>query len=272
MMDKTKVNLGTVQETLLITLWARAVEASQDDPIVKDTKSAEIVNQIDCDFSKLAKAKASQVGICLRGLALDLWVTSFLEEYPTGIVVEIGAGLNTRFERVDNGKVRWFDLDLPDSMEVRRRFFDETDRRKFIAASVLDSSWVNLVKPTVETPVLFVAEGVLMYLTEAQVKQVFALLIEHFPGSLFAFDSMSPFMVKNQKQHDVMKYYSAKFKWGIQDIQTIEQWNPEYKVLEIKRFQDLPSKYVRRMGAINNFIFRIPPFKNMYRLSLAKLG
>lgn len=267
-----KVNLGIVQETLLITLWARAVETSFDDPIIQDPKSLEIIEQIDYDFSKLKQAKGSQVGICLRSVAFDKWVKDFLTKNPSGIFVEIGCGLNTRFERVDNGKVRWFDLDLPDSMAVRQRFFEETDRRKFIAASVLDSSWVDTVKSAGDAPIMFAAEGVLIYLTEAEVKQVFALLIEHFPGALFAFDSMSPFMVKNQKQHDAMKKFAAKFQWGIKDPQTIQLWDSRYKILETLQMRMVASKYPYRMGLINSFIFKIPPFKNMYRLSLAQLG
>jgi O-methyltransferase involved in polyketide biosynthesis len=109
-MPKQQIELGTVQETLLITLWARATEASQPDPILVDDKSVEIVSQIDYDFSKLAQAKDSQVGVCLRGQILDIWVKEFLDLHPDGVVVEIGAGLNTRFDRVDNGRVQWFDM------------------------------------------------------------------------------------------------------------------------------------------------------------------
>ncbi|GAA6615406.1 class I SAM-dependent methyltransferase [Scytonema sp. NUACC26] len=121
--SKYKVNLGTVQETLFMTLWARGTEAGKPDPILKDTKSVEVMNQIDYDFSKLATATGSQIGICLRGQILDQWVQSFLKDNPDGIVVEIGAGLNTRFERVDNGSVRWFDLDLPDAIASARKLF-----------------------------------------------------------------------------------------------------------------------------------------------------
>lgn len=271
-MTKTKVELGSIQETLLITLWARAVESAKADPILIDKKSQEIIEQIDYDFSKLEKAKGTQIGVCLRGLMFDNWVKSFLQENPNGTIVEIGSGLNTRFERVDNGQVRWFDLDMPDSMEVRKNYFQETERRKFIASSVLDSSWVDAVKAVGSSPIVFVAEGVLMYFTEAQAKQVFALLVENFPGCYFMFDSMSPFMVKNQKQHDAIKYYSAKFQWGIQDIRDIAKWNDRYQVIEFKVMKDAPAEYYQRMGLFNSLILSIPPFKNMFRLSLTKLG
>lgn len=271
-MTKTKVELGTVQETLLITLWARAVEATKTDPILRDTKSLEILEQIDYDFSKLEKSKTTQIGVCLRGLMYDDWVKSFLQENPSGIIVEIGSGLNTRFERVDNGQVRWFDLDMPDSMAVREKYFQETERRKFIASSVLDYSWVDRVKAVGSSPIMFVAEGVLMYLSESQVKQLFASLVKNFPGCYFVFDSMSPLMVKNQKQHDAIKPFSAKFQWGIKDIRDIAKWDARYQILEVKTMKDAPSQYYQRIGLFNSLILAIPPFKNIFRLSIAKLG
>lgn len=175
-MTKTKVNLGVIQETLLITLWARATEIKQSDPIIVDPKSAEILQAIDYDFDKFVNAKNSQAGTCLRGMILDNWIRNYLEQYPQGTVVEIGAGLNTRFERVDNGQVRWFDLDLPDVMELRKQFFQETERRRLITASCLDTDWFEYVKAVSVQLCIFVAEGVLMYLNEKQVQQLFTNL------------------------------------------------------------------------------------------------
>lgn len=271
-MTKTKVELGSIQETLLLTLWARAVEATKVDPILRDTKSLEIMEQIDYDFSKLEKAKGTQIGACLRGLMFDDWVKSFLQENSGGTIVEIGCGLNTRFERLDNSQVQWFDLDMPDSIAVREKYFQETERRKFIASSVLDDSWVDAVKTVNSGPIMFVAEGVLMYFTEAQVKQLLALLVKNFPGCYFVFDSMSPFMVKKQKQHDAIKHYSAKFVWGIKDIRDIAKWDSRYQVTEVKFMRDAPGKYYQRMSLFNRLLFSIPPFKNMYQLNLTKLG
>jgi O-methyltransferase involved in polyketide biosynthesis len=270
-MNKEKVNLGPIQETLLITLWARATEASKDDPIIQDTKSSEISAQIDYDFSKLKNARRTQVGVCLRSLAFDRWVNDYLKQNPQGTFVEIGAGLNTRFERVDNGYVRWFDLDLSDAIAMRKQFFQETDRRKFIAASVLDPSWIDVVKASGE-PVMFAAEGVLIYLTELQVKQLFAMLAEHFPGSLLAFDSLSPYRIKHQNQHDAIKHFEARFQWGIEDIHNIQLWNPQYQILDVKRYQDAPLKYLLRMGLLNSLMLSIPPYRDIYRYSLVRLG
>ncbi|MBW4668490.1 MAG: class I SAM-dependent methyltransferase [Cyanomargarita calcarea GSE-NOS-MK-12-04C] len=272
-MSKTKVNLGVIQETLLITLYARAYELQEADPIIVDPKSAEIVRAIDYDFHKFATAKNSQIGCCLRGMVLDNWVRTYMTQHPQGTVIEIGSGLNTRFERVDNGEVRWFDLDLPDSIAVRRQFFEETERRQFISASALDTDWIEQVKAVSTEPCMFLAEGVLMYLSEQQVKLLFANLLQEFASCFFAFDSMSPLMVRNQKYHDSLKYTSAKFDWGIANIRKIHNWDGHYQVIEVCTFADLPAKYIQRFSLINRLLFSyIPILRDSYRLALVRLG
>jgi O-methyltransferase involved in polyketide biosynthesis len=272
--SKIEAQLGDIQETLLIPLWSRAVELQHPDPILRDQKSAEIMQAIDYNFDKFAEAKTSQIGCCLRGLVLDQWVKTHLETYPQGPVIELGAGLNTRFERVDNGQVCWFDLDLPDAMDLRRRFFEQSDRRRLIAASALDTSWVETVKQVSAGPGLFLAEGVLMYLAEAQVQQLFANLAQHFPGCWLAFDSMAPLMTG--RRHQAVKHTAAAFDWAIADIHRIETWDTTYRIQEICRFSDLP-KYVapqhyRRFSWLNRVLFSLPVMRDLYRITLIQLG
>jgi O-methyltransferase involved in polyketide biosynthesis len=96
-------------------------------------------------------------------------------------VVEIGTGLNTRFERVDSGQVHWIDLDLPDTIELRGKFFADTARRRMVAGSVLDERWLDNVAQF-PGPYFFVAEGVLVYLPEDQVSRPPAALRRQLPA------------------------------------------------------------------------------------------
>jgi len=157
-------------------------------------------------------------------------------------------------------------------MALRRQFFADTARRRSIAASVLDPVWSAAVKAPKAGPFFFVAEGVLMYLQEAQVREVFALLAEHFPGALFAFDSMSPLMLKNQKHHDAMKFYEARFQWAIADLGQLQTWPGAPQILETKRLSDGPPRYRYRVPLWQRLLFALPPFKDMYRLSLVRLA
>lgn len=108
-MTKRSIALGTVQETLLVPLYGRAVESRKPKPALRDDKATQIVGAIDYDFARFDELP-SLLGTVLRTSLLDRWNAAFLAEYPTGTVVELGTGLNTRFERVDNGLGRRGDL------------------------------------------------------------------------------------------------------------------------------------------------------------------
>ena len=141
MADPVKVELGAVQQTLFIPLAARARETRRKRPILQDPKAAEILASVDFDTEKYGRGWGGGVTV-LRTAIFDCLVSDFLSKHPGGTVVEIGTGLNARFDRIDNGQVHWIDLDLPDTIELRRRFFADTGRRRMVAASVLDQDWL----------------------------------------------------------------------------------------------------------------------------------
>lgn len=223
-MTKIPVDLGPVQETLLIPLLGRAVETQKDSGLVKDEKAVEIVNALDYDFSKWEKSKAL-AGATLRTRLFDQDVQAFLTEYPTGTVIEIGCGLNTRFERLDNGKALWFDLDLPDSLALRRQFFEDQPRRTMIEASVLDTDWMEPVAAT-GGPWCFVSEAVIIYLEPEQARRAITQIANRFPGAWILTDTTAQKMVDSQSSHDAMRYMSKEswFRWGCDDPYEIEAW------------------------------------------------
>jgi len=137
-MARQSIRLGQVQESLLVPLYARALDSLKKRPILNDRKAAEMVRSIDWDFKRFNQ-RWRLASATLRTAMYDEWVKDFLGRHPEGTVVEIGAGLNTRFERLDNGTVHWFDLDLPDAVELRRKFFTDSARRVTLAGSIVGS-------------------------------------------------------------------------------------------------------------------------------------
>ena len=224
MMQKIAVNLGPVQETLLIPLLGRAVETQKNNGLIQDRKAVEIVDALDYDFSKWKKSK-SLGGATLRTKMFDQYVQSFLSDYPAGTVIEIGCGLNTRFERLDNGKAQWFDLDLPDSLALRRQFFQDQPRRTMIEASVLETDWMETIAAT-GGPWCFISEAVIIYLAAAQAQQAISQIANRFPGAWILTDTTAQKMVDTQSTHDAMKYMSQDswFRWGCDDPREIENW------------------------------------------------
>ena len=108
-----------VSETLLITLNARGKDADSPNSVLNDKKSAEIMSRIDYDFSKFDKGWMSYYGILARAKTMDQEIKKFMDKYPDCVVVSIGAGLDTRFSRIDNGKITWYNLDLPEVIDKR---------------------------------------------------------------------------------------------------------------------------------------------------------
>ncbi|WNI21021.1 class I SAM-dependent methyltransferase [Streptomyces sp. ITFR-16] len=220
-MPKENVRLGTVQETLLIPLYGRALDAQARRPILGDAEALRMVERIDYDFEKFRGP--SLVGSVLRSAIFDGWVRRFLSEHPDGTVVELGAGLGTRSRRLDNGRARWFDLDLPDTVELRRRFLRDSPRTTTLAASVLETDWFEQVADG-GGPYFFVSEAVLLYLDEGQVRSVVEALTGRFPGSDLSFDTGGGAMMRNQDRNPVFKSVDARMTWTCDDPKALEAW------------------------------------------------
>lgn len=216
--DKMRVQLGTVQQTLFITLAARARETGKKRPVLRDPKAVQIVDSVEFDTAKYGPDWGDVVTV-LRTAIFDSWVRAFLAEHPAGTVVELGTGLNTRFERVDNGQVYWIDLDLPDSIELRRKFFADSDRRRMVAASALDELWLPIVEDN-PGPYFFVADGVLVYLAKAP--QVLTRIAERFPGALIAFDTYSRRMLERQHRMAAKKKMEARWAWPCDNPRSLQ--------------------------------------------------
>ena len=219
MADRYQSELGAVQQTLFIPLAGRAQETSKRRPILRDPKAVEILRSVSFDRSKYGGG-AGLITVT-RTASFDVWVREFLAEHPAGTVVELGTGLNTRFERVDNGTVHWIDLDLPDTIALRRRFFSDTDRRTMLAASVTDGGWLAAVQER-PGPYFFLADGVLTYLPEEDVTRTLAAIAAGFPGALIAFDTYSQAMLEREHRMAARRGI-ARWQWACDDPRSLER-------------------------------------------------
>ena len=221
MEGKHQVRLGAVQETLFIPLAARALETQRKHPVLRDPRAVEMVRSIDYDAAKYGRGAGGLVTV-LRTAIIDFWVRAFLAAHPAATVVELGTGLNTRFERVDNGQVHWFDLDLPDTIDLRRTFFTDTERCRMVAASVLDEDWLPVVAQS-RGPYFFVADGVLAYLPEDQVTATLGRIAARFPGSLVALDTYPKQTFDRQHQLAARRGIDARWAWACDDPRSLER-------------------------------------------------
>src|SRR5688572_31775191 len=215
--------LTGVPETLLIPLYSRAIE-TQRGGICSDPIAVEIMAQIDYDFGKFASGHASILGIAIRTEILDEFTRAFIEKHPDAVVVNIAAGLDARFFRMDNGRIRWYELDLPESIDLRRRFIEESERETNIVRSALDFTWIEEIERRPHT--LFIVEGLLMYFEEAEVQQLVRTLAENFPGAEMLLEVMGRSQAQRTERSDMVSKTGAQFKWGIRHTADMAQWHP----------------------------------------------
>jgi len=244
MTDRDQARLGAVQETLFIPLLARARAAQRRRPVLRDPKAVEIAGSVEID-AKYGRGAFGSVTV-LRTVLMDAWVRAFLARNPAGTVVEIGTGLNSRFERVDNGQVHWIDLDLPDSIELRRKFFADTDRRRMVAASVTSEEWLPIVAQS-PGPYFFVADGVLVYLTEEQVSTLLTRIKNHFPNARIALDTFPQRTLDQQRKLAARRGIPARFAWACDDPHSLERLG--LRVVESTGLARLPRPVRRHLPA-----------------------
>ena len=257
MLKIVKQNLKGVPETLLVTLWARAAETRYKDPIIKDQKAVEIVSRIEYDFSKFDKDWLTQVMVAVRTEILDNATKAFIEKHPNATIINLGCGLDTRFSRLDNGKIRWYDLDLPESVITRKQFFDENDRYKMIARSAFDYSWIDEIT-MINEPVLIILEGLLVYFKESEVKDLINKLINTFEGSEILSTIIPPFIVEKRTKKGTFGEMDAEFKWGIKSGKEMEKYSSRIKFIEEWNYMDYHTSRWKSF----RLLFLIPGFKN----------
>ena len=164
--------------------------------------------------------------VTMRAIQLDDWSTSFLGRYPNAVVLHLGCGMDTRVFRLHPPEtVQWFDVDQLNVIALRRKLYDERDGYRMIGSSVTDEVWLDEI-PT-DRPMLMVAEGLVMYLTEPEVRTLLQRLTDRFGSGELVFDTVSPMGPRLSKV-----LTKGITKWGIRDAREIEQWNPRLRFLE----------------------------------------
>jgi O-methyltransferase involved in polyketide biosynthesis len=252
-------DLSGVTETLLITLAIRAFESQRPDALIKDERAEQLVGQMDQDLlrSKLAKIEDySQVATILRSREFDHHARDFLSRHPEAVVVHIGCGLDSRFERVDNGQVEWYDLDLPDVIELRRKLIGgEGARYHLLGCSVLDSAWLDTVSAHRQRPFLFLAEGVLMYFDEAQVQSLVLTLQKRFPDAELVFDAFSPFFSRANNLRVTLAQVGARSHWALKHGIDLERWSDGIRLLDERFPFQYPEPRLGRALAVRRVPF-----------------
>jgi len=229
-----KVNLHGVEATLLAPLWGRAKFSREYPSVFNDAKAIELVEQIDYDFSAIDEGLRFEGTLMLvaRAMQFDGKVRTYIAESPTASVINLGAGLDTTFYRIDNGSIEWYELDLPNVISVRRQLLSEPDRTTYLAKSLFDASWCNDIEHT-ENGVFVICGGVLDWFEDSQVKRFLSVLADNFSDAevvLNAQSRLGRFVANLGLRRTGAKKMATR--WALKDARKMTKWDACIEVLD----------------------------------------
>lgn len=231
-----KVGLSGAQQTLLITLHGKAIESRRPDSLLKDRYADEAVHRLDCDFSRLDLGLDGAVSLALRAKTLDDWTRAFISRHADAVVLHLGCGLDSRVFRIEPPSgVLWFDIDLPDVIELRRRVYAVRQDNcagdyRLLAASVTDAAWLEHVPR--DRPVIVVAEGLMPYLPSEEAPRLVARLVRHAASGELVFDGYNELGLSLLRITPQVRATGAEVHYAIDEPASLEQSVPGLRFID----------------------------------------
>ncbi|MBR1816344.1 MAG: class I SAM-dependent methyltransferase [Lachnospiraceae bacterium] len=233
-MTKYHIEKNTVQETLVIPLFARKICSEHYPELFSDTEADRICNMLDYDFDSQKKKMNSAVGlfgaleVAQRHYDLIWEVKDYPKSHPKAAVVNLGCGLDDTFSKVDNGTCKGINIDMPDVISIRNELLPAGEREKNISCDLNDYKWMDEVDG--EDGAVFFAAGVFYYFKTEDVKKLFVEMAKRFPQGVVAFDSCNrrgaKMMTKTWLKEAGIKYVSAFF--SLEEPTDIKKWSDDF--------------------------------------------
>lgn len=263
-MTSEKVDFTGVRETLLATLYGRAVDARSADPILGDPYAGPLVDKIGYDFTRTRITPGTAGSVALRAGLLDGWAREFLAGHPDTVVLHLGCGLDTRALRLAPGPaVDWYDVDFPDVIELRRRLgIEEYDGYTMIGSSVTDPAWLDSIPAG--RPALVVSEGLLYYLTEDGAHDLLRRITDRFPAGEVIFDMVSRLGLRLQSLNKPLKASGASLSWAFDRPEELSEAVPRLRCEETQGSTGLPGadRLPPLFRLANRMVGRIPKLRD----------
>jgi methyltransferase (TIGR00027 family) len=259
--DKIRVDLTGPPETMLATLYAKALDANLPRPILGDRFAADVVSRIDYDWRRTTITAANSPGVTVRTAHFDTWVRQFLAVHDRAVVLHLGAGLDSRVFRLDPGPgVQWYDIDYPDVIALRERLYPRREHYRLVAGSVTDPTWLAGINTDhADLPALLVAEGLTMYLTRDEGLALLRRVVQRFSSGELQFDVFNRLGIRAQVINAVVRRSGSRLHWAVDGPDDIVGAVPGVRLLatvsefDATDFNRVPPFY-RLLGRVMSWV------------------
>jgi O-methyltransferase involved in polyketide biosynthesis len=220
-----------LEDSLFLTLYARALDNRRPHPVLGDTTADQIVHTADYNYDQLHIDTNLIVNVALRAKKLDDVAGSLIARHPDAVGLDLGAGLDSRFERLaPPSTVDWYDVDFPAVAAARRRLIPEHPNAHVIGADVTEKDWLDAV-PT-DRPAVITADGLMGFLSQEELISLWNRLVSHFPSGELVFNSYTRFAVWIARHARGTKSVADLVQFpGMDDPRTPEGWNPRLRLV-----------------------------------------
>ncbi|WP_460532516.1 class I SAM-dependent methyltransferase [Flindersiella endophytica] len=223
--------LSPLENSLWLTLCGRALDARRADAILGDRMADRIVREVGYDYAKLNISGPGAINIAHRAKKLDEIAQAFIAQHPDAVGLDLGAGLDSRILRLDvPPAVEWYDIDFPGVIAAREHLLPHHERAHSLAADLTTGDWLDEIPS--DRPAVIVADGLIAFLSDEEMRTLVNRLVDHFPGGQIAFNGYSKFAVWAQRHYKGAESIAGLTKFdGFDDPHVPESWNPRIELV-----------------------------------------
>ena len=260
--------MDNVNKTLYIPLYGKAY-VSQRGMLLEDKKAEEIWKTEGFLLKGKAKSKWLAYNMGMRSAVFDEWTQQQMAQLPEAVVLHVGCGMDSRCLRVEAGQRQWFDVDFPEVIRERKRYFAETETYHMLASDIRKKDWLNRIPEG--KPAIIVLEGVSMYLQMPELKAVLQRWKKHFPEVRILMDTYTVFAAKATKFKNPINEVGVTQVYGFDNPRELEKdtglvFLQEHSLTPENLIRQLPEKeqgFFKTMfaGKLAKKIYRLYEFR-----------
>ena len=240
--------MNSVNKTLYIPLYGKSY-VSKKGLFIDDKKAEEIWEAEGFSLKGKSKSKYLAYYMGVRSAVFDEWLKGQMADTPDAVVIHIGCGMDSRITRVGNENHKWYDVDFSNVIEERKRYYAETNNYIMIAGDARDCSWLTTIEE--KKSAIVVMEGISMYLTADEMRNLANNLCTHFESIALLVDAYTSFAAKMSKIRNPINDVGVTEVYGIDEPQ---EYQTE-RITFVKEHRMIPKKYIDELKGFEKTVF-----------------
>ena len=239
--------MNNVNKTLYIPLYGKSY-VSKKGLFLEDKKAEEIWDTEGFSLHGKSKSKWLAYYMGIRSAVFDEWLKRQMTALPDAVILHIGCGMDSRITRVGTAHHKWYDVDFPEVIEERKRYFTESADYRMIAGDARDCTWLAAIPET--KAAIVVMEGVSMYLAVGEMRKLTGCLGGHFEKIVLLADCYTSFAAKMSKYRNPINDVGVTEVYGTDDPETFSST----ELVFAEEHTMIPQKYIDELKGLERFV------------------